>query len=267
MPTATRPVRPCRASGEHPHLGAAVEADRVGAGRHAREQVGDAEEARHEVGAGLLVELAGRPELLDPAAVHDGDRVRHGHGLFLVVRHVDEGHAELALDQLELELHLPAQLEVERSERLVEEQHPRPVHERAGEGDPLLLAARELARLAGLEAGEIDELEDLPHASSDVVLAGLPSGASRTRCSRRRRGAGRARSSGRPCSRRACRAEARARSGRRGRSLPRWAPRSRRSCAASSSSRSRRARGGRRSCRPGSRSRCRRPRPRRRSAW
>jgi hypothetical protein len=82
---------------------------------------------------------------------------------------MDESHAELALDQLELELHLPAQLEVERSERLVEQQHPRPVHERAGESDPLLLAARELARLAGFEAGEIDELEDLPHAPTDVV--------------------------------------------------------------------------------------------------
>ena len=49
---------------------------------------------------------------------------------------------------LQLELHLLAQLEVERAERLVEQQHARLVHERARERDALLLAARELPRLA-----------------------------------------------------------------------------------------------------------------------
>ena len=52
------------------------------------------------------------------------------------------------LDPLQLELHLLAQLQVERAERLVEQQHLRPVDERAGERDPLLLAAGELARAA-----------------------------------------------------------------------------------------------------------------------
>ena len=56
------------------------------------------------------------------------------------------------LDALELDLHLLAQLEVERAERLVEEQDPGPVDERPGEGDALALAARELAGLAPLVA-------------------------------------------------------------------------------------------------------------------
>ena len=55
---------------------------------------------------------------------------------------------DLGLDPLELDLHLPAQLEVERAERLVEQQHLGPVDERPGQGDPLLLAAGELRRLA-----------------------------------------------------------------------------------------------------------------------
>ena len=42
---------------------------------------------------------------------------------------------------LELDLHLLAQLQVERAERLVEQQHLRPVDERAGQRDPLSLAA------------------------------------------------------------------------------------------------------------------------------
>ena len=57
----------------------------------------------------------------------------------------DEGDADLALDLLELDLHLLAQLEVERAERLVEQQHPGPVDQRAGQRDPLPLAAGQLA--------------------------------------------------------------------------------------------------------------------------
>ena len=52
------------------------------------------------------------------------------------------------LQLLELELHLLAELAVERAERLVAQQHRRPDHERAGQRHALLLAARELAGLA-----------------------------------------------------------------------------------------------------------------------
>ena len=60
---------------------------------------------------------------------------------------VEEGDPDLALDLLQLDLHLLAQLQVERAERLVEQQHRRAVDERAGERHALHLAARELARL------------------------------------------------------------------------------------------------------------------------
>ena len=91
--------------------------------------------------------------------VHDHDPVGHGHGLFLVVRDVDECDPDLVLNPLQLELHFLAQLEVERAERLVEEEHARPVHERPGKRDPLLLSARELPWLAALEPRETDELK------------------------------------------------------------------------------------------------------------
>ena len=57
---------------------------------------------------------------------------------------------------------------------LVEQQHARLVHERAREGDALLLAARELPRLALLEPREADELEDREHAAAHVALAHAP---------------------------------------------------------------------------------------------
>jgi hypothetical protein len=57
------------------------------------------------------------------------------------VRDVEEGDPDLALDLFELDLHLAAQLEVERAERLVQQQHRGPVHQRAGERHALALTA------------------------------------------------------------------------------------------------------------------------------
>ena len=85
------------------------------------------------------------------------------------MRDVHEGEPDLGLDALELQLHLAAQLEVERAERLVEQQHLGPVDDRAGERDPLLLAAGQLRRLAPGEVGELDQLERLLDLLLDVL--------------------------------------------------------------------------------------------------
>ena len=126
------------------------------------EQVAHAQEARDEVGRRPLVEILGGPELLDPAAMNDGDAVGHRHRLFLVVGHEDERDADLVLDALELHLHLLAQLQVERAERLVEQEDLRVVHEGSRQRDALLLATGELARLAILVAGQLHQLEHGP---------------------------------------------------------------------------------------------------------
>ena len=86
---------------------------------------------------------------------------------------VEEGDPDFALDLLQLDLHLLAQLQVERSERLVEQQHRGAVDERTGERHALHLPPRELARLGVLPAGELDELERLRHAAADLVAGHL----------------------------------------------------------------------------------------------
>ena len=96
--------------------------------------------------------------------VEDRQPVAHRERLFLVVGHVDERDPDLLLDRLELDLHLLAELEVEGAERLVEEQHPRPIDERARERDPLALPARQLAGLAPVEPVEPDHPERLGDA-------------------------------------------------------------------------------------------------------
>ncbi len=68
---------------------------------------------------------------------------------------------ELGLEELQLDLHLLAQLPIEGAERLVEQQQRGLVHQGAGQGDPLLLSAGELAGLALGEAGHLHHLEDV----------------------------------------------------------------------------------------------------------
>ena len=121
---------------------------------------------------------------------------------------------------LQLELHLLSELQVERAERLVEEQHLRPVHERARERDPLLLAAGELPRLPLAERARGRRARGRRRPASSARRPSRPCGAGRTRRSRGSSGAGRARSFGTPCSRRACTAAGRRCRCRRGRIRP-----------------------------------------------
>ena len=111
----------------------------------------------------MLVDVGRRTDLLDPPLVEDGQAVAHGERLLLVVRDVDERDADLGLDRLELDLHLLAELEVERAERLVEQEHLWPVHEGASQGHALALAAGELRgtpRLVALEANHAHRIGD-----------------------------------------------------------------------------------------------------------
>ena len=91
--------------------------------------------------------------------VHDRDPVRHRERLVLVVGHDHEGDPDLVLQADELELHLLAQLLVERRERLVEQQNLGPLDQGAGQRHPLALAARELVGPAQAEAVEADHGE------------------------------------------------------------------------------------------------------------
>src|SRR5690606_41677000 len=113
------------------------------------EEVGLAQEVGNEHRARQLVEIFRGTHLLDAALVHHRDGVGHGHGLLLVVRDVQEGETDRLLNRLELDLHLATQLQIERTEWLIEQQQGRTVDESARESDALLLTARELLRLAG----------------------------------------------------------------------------------------------------------------------
>ena len=134
------------------------------------DEVRHPDEVGHEAVDGLLVELGRAALLLDPAQVHDDDRVAHRQGLLLVVGHVDERDPDLALECLSSSCISCAELAVERAQRLVEEQHRRMVDERPGQGDALLLAAGQLPRAPPLVAGQSHELQRLADPARLVGL-------------------------------------------------------------------------------------------------
>ena len=102
--------------------------------------------------ARLVVELLRRADLLEAAGVHHRDVIGQHQRLRLVVRDVDERRAEVRLQLLQLDLHVLAQLEVERAERLVEQQQRGLEHEAARDRDALLLPAGELVDALVLRA-------------------------------------------------------------------------------------------------------------------
>ena len=130
--------------------------DRARQGRAALRQRGlqqvhrrRADEAGHELVDRVVVQLARRGALLQLAAAEHGDPVPHGHRLDLVVRHVDRGDAEAALQLGDLAAGLHPQLGVQVGQRLVHQEHLRLAHDGPAHGDSLPLPARQLLRLAG----------------------------------------------------------------------------------------------------------------------
>jgi hypothetical protein len=90
--------------------------------------------------------------------------------ILLVVRDVDERDPDVALDPLQLHLHLLAQLQIERAKRLVEQQNTRAVDDRARQRHPLALATRELGRLATLIAGKTHHFQRLVPAPRTLLF-------------------------------------------------------------------------------------------------
>ena len=105
--------------------------------------------------------MGGVPDLFETPRVHDRDGVGHRHGLLLVVGHVDERDADLGLDPLELDLHLPAQLQVEGAQRFVQKQDVGPVDNGPRQRDTLLHATGELTGLLLRDVSKLDELKGL----------------------------------------------------------------------------------------------------------
>jgi hypothetical protein len=128
-------------------------------GEGGRKHVRRSHEVGDEARPGPLINIGGLANLDDLAVIEHRDAIGHRQSFALVMGDEDEGDAELLLQRLQLLLHLLPELQVERAERLVEEQHLRVVHQGAGKRHALALAAGKLRRAAPLIAAELDHGE------------------------------------------------------------------------------------------------------------
>ena len=158
-------------------------------------------------GPGAAQTLLGRPDLDDLAEVHDGDAVGDLAHDREVVGDEHVGRPELLLEVLEQVDDLRLDRHVERRDRLVGDDELRAQRERAGDPDPLALAAGELVRVAARVLGrQPDELRAARAPAPGSRCAGAPCGsASAARCSPRSACAGSATRTG-PGRPSACRA-------------------------------------------------------------
>ena len=107
-----------------------------------------ADEAGDEQVGGIVVQVLGSIDLLHKAVLHNHDAGRHGHGLGLVVGHVDEGGLQALMQLGDLGTHGNAQLGVQVGQRLVEEEDLRLTDNGTAQSNALALAAGQSLGLA-----------------------------------------------------------------------------------------------------------------------
>ena len=97
---------------------------------------------------GRAVDGIGRPDFDDAAEIHDRDAVCDPLHHAEIMRDEEVAEAEALLQIQDQAQDLRPDGDIERRHRLIEDDGGRPQNERAGDGDALALAARELVRIA-----------------------------------------------------------------------------------------------------------------------
>jgi hypothetical protein len=105
--------------------------------------------------------------------IEDRDPIGQRQGLSLIVGYVDEGRAGLAMKTSQFGFHLDLDAKVEGGQGFIEEQHPRAIHQRARERDPLRLAARHLVTSTLREPAQADELKGLGDSLPKLTFRGM----------------------------------------------------------------------------------------------
>src|SRR4051794_30520452 len=140
------------------------------AGHGAGQAVHLAQELVDERCGRAVVDVLGRPDLLDAAGAHHDYAVGQLQRLLLVVRDEHRGQPHLLVQLAQPAAQLFPHLRIKRTERLVEQEDSRLDRERPGQRHPLPLPARELARVAVGVTLELHELEQLVDAARDLAL-------------------------------------------------------------------------------------------------
>ncbi len=128
-----------------------------------------ADEAGDEPVAGKTVQFRRFVHLFHPSLVQYRNAMRQGQRLVLRMGHEHESDADILLQVDQLDLHLLAQLGIQRTERFIQQQQARAVDQGAPERHALLLAARQFARIMLRLVGQMHQLQRFPGESFDFV--------------------------------------------------------------------------------------------------
>jgi hypothetical protein len=109
-------------------------------------------------------DLRRRIGLVQSAIVHDTDTIPEGERLVVIVSDMDRGSAGRFKNPGKFTDEPIAKMTVKRSERFVEQQHPRRRSERSSERNTLGLTARECRHRSPFIAGETNQLKEFAHA-------------------------------------------------------------------------------------------------------
>ena len=133
------------------------------------EDVLEVDEARHFDALGPRHDRDRRPALQRPTAMQDRQTVGEQRRLVEVVGDQDDRHRQLPAQvrKFAIEL-LPGRL-VDCRKRFVEQEHVGIAGERAGDRDPLLLAARESGWPAMLKPRQVDKIEEFTGSFTALV--------------------------------------------------------------------------------------------------
>ncbi len=93
------------------------------------------------------------------AIVHHGDAIRHRHGFFLIVRHIDERNAHLLLHGLQFVLHGLPQFQIKCAQRFIQQQDRRFFDQCASQRHPLLLSTGKLTGLTVRQVRQAHQFE------------------------------------------------------------------------------------------------------------
>jgi len=134
-----------------------------------RQHVARADESGDKRSLRMVVDFSWRADLFDATSAENRDAIAHAERLALIMCHEHKGDPNVALDRLQLDLHLFAQLQVECTERLVEQQHLWPVDERPCQCDALPLASGERLRPPVEQLVETEHVGGFAHALVNLL--------------------------------------------------------------------------------------------------
>ena len=104
-----------------------------------------------------LAGIMGFADLLDDAVFHDGDAIGQGHGLDLVMGHVDDGGLQAFVQPRKLFAHLHPQFGIQIAKRFIEQKYLGLAHDGAAHRHPLPLPAGQFLGFAFEQLADVDD--------------------------------------------------------------------------------------------------------------